>query len=50
LLSFSPPLIAEEEISEVAGTLRSDWITTGPKVKCFEQEFAAMVGAPGPWR
>jgi len=30
-LPFSPPLIGEEEISEVIDTLRSDWITTGPK-------------------
>src|SRR5439155_15730917 len=29
-LSFSPPLIGEEEIGEVVDTLRSDWITTGP--------------------
>lgn len=45
-LAFSPPLIGEEEIAEVVDTLRSDWITTGPKVKRFEQEFAAFVGAP----
>ena len=46
LLSFSPPLIGEEEISEVIDTLRSDWITTGPKTKLFERQFAAAVGAP----
>ncbi len=45
-LPFSPPLIGEEEISEVVDTLRSDWITTGPKVKRFEREFAEFVGAP----
>lgn len=45
-LPFSPPLIGEEEIAEVIDTLRSDWITTGPKVKRFEEEFAAAVGAP----
>jgi dTDP-4-amino-4,6-dideoxygalactose transaminase len=45
-LPFSPPLIGEEEIAEVVDTLRSDWITTGPKVKRFEQEFAAAVNAP----
>ena len=44
-LPFSPPLIGEEEIAEVVDTLRSDWITTGPKTKRFEQEFAAYVGA-----
>jgi dTDP-4-amino-4,6-dideoxygalactose transaminase len=46
-LLFSPPLIGEEEIAEVVATLRSDWITTGPKVARFEAEFAAAVSAPG---
>ena len=45
-LPFSPPLIGEEEINEVIDTLRSDWITTGPKVKRFEQDFAQFVQAP----
>src|SRR5206468_3094226 len=45
-LSFSPPLIGEEEIAGVVDTLRSDWITTGPKVGQFEEEFAAAVSAP----
>jgi dTDP-4-amino-4,6-dideoxygalactose transaminase len=44
-LPFSPPSIGEEEIAEVADTLRSDWITTGPKVKRLEAEFAELVGA-----
>jgi dTDP-4-amino-4,6-dideoxygalactose transaminase/lipopolysaccharide/colanic/teichoic acid biosynthesis glycosyltransferase len=43
---FSPPCISEEEIAEVVDTLRSDWITTGPKVKRFEEKFAAVVDAP----
>src|SRR5213595_4349410 len=46
-LSFSPPLIGEEEIAEVVDTLRSDWITTGPKAAQFEKEFAAYLDAPG---
>jgi dTDP-4-amino-4,6-dideoxygalactose transaminase len=46
-LSFSPPLIGAEEIDEVVDTLRSNWITTGPKTKRFETEFAAALGAPG---
>lgn len=46
-LPFSPPVIGEEEISEVIDTLRSDWITTGPKTKRFEAEFAQYLGAPG---
>src|SRR5262249_56416694 len=45
-LSFSPPSIGDEEIAEVVDTLRSDWITTGPKTKQFESEFAAAVDAP----
>jgi len=45
-LPFSPPLIGEEEIAEVIDTLRSDWISTGPKVRRFEEEFAAFIGAP----
>ena len=44
-LPFSPPLIGEEEIAEVVDTLKSDWITTGPKVNRFENEFTAFVGS-----
>jgi len=44
-LPFSPPTISEEEIAAVADTLRSDWITTGPKTKRFESEFAHYLGA-----
>ena len=39
-IPFSPPDISEEEIEEVADTLRSGWITTGPKTKRFEKEIA----------
>jgi hypothetical protein len=46
-LSFSPPVIDEEEVIEVVDTLRSDWLTTGPKTRRFEQEFAQYVGARG---
>ena len=46
-LPFSPPLIGEEEIREVVDTLRSDWITTGPKTRKFEEDFARFVHAPG---
>ncbi len=45
-LPFSPPQIGEAEIAEVVDTLKSGWITTGPKVKRFEEEFAEFVGAP----
>jgi dTDP-4-amino-4,6-dideoxygalactose transaminase len=44
-LPFSPPAIGSEEIAEVVDTLKSDWITTGPKTRRFESEFAQYVGA-----
>ena len=44
-LPFAAPSIGEEEIAEVLDTLRSGWLTSGPKVKRFEEEFAARVGA-----
>jgi dTDP-4-amino-4,6-dideoxygalactose transaminase len=44
-LQFSPPYISREEIDEVVDTLSSDWITTGPKTKRFETEFATFLGA-----
>ena len=36
-LGFSPPAVGEEEIAEVAETLRSGWITTGPRVARFDR-------------
>ncbi|WP_151671765.1 DegT/DnrJ/EryC1/StrS family aminotransferase [Nitrincola schmidtii] len=39
-LPFSRPEISEEEIAEVVDTLRSGWVTTGPKAKQFEQDFS----------
>lgn len=45
-IPFAPPLIEQDEIDEVIDTLRSDWITTGPKTRRFEEEFAERVGAP----
>jgi dTDP-4-amino-4,6-dideoxygalactose transaminase len=44
-LPFALPEIGEEEIESVCETLRSGWLTTGPKVKRFEKEFADFVGA-----
>lgn len=43
-LPFSLPDIGEEEIAEVVDTLRSGWVTTGPKTARFEREFAAFLG------
>lgn len=37
---FSPPDITEAEIAEVVDTLKSGWITTGPKTKLFEKQLA----------
>ena len=45
-LPFSTPTIDDAEINEVVDSLRSGWITTGPKVKRFEESFRAYVGAP----
>ncbi|HYX26255.1 MAG TPA: aminotransferase class I/II-fold pyridoxal phosphate-dependent enzyme [Thermoanaerobaculia bacterium] len=45
-LPFSRPTIRQVEIDEVVDTLRSGWITTGPKAERFEKDFAAYVGAP----
>jgi len=45
-LPFSTPTLDDEEINEVVDSLRSGWITTGPKVKRFEEAFRAYVGAP----
>lgn len=45
-LPFNRPDIGEAEIAEVVETLRSGWLTTGPKTRQFEAEFAAAVGAP----
>lgn len=39
-IAFSPPDITEEEIAEVVDTLKSGWITTGPKTKEFERRIA----------
>jgi len=45
-LSFSPPDIGEDEIQEVVAALRSGWLTTGPRVALFQEQFADFVGAP----
>lgn len=40
---FLRPELSEREIAEVVDTLRSGWLTTGPKVKIFEENFARAV-------
>jgi dTDP-4-amino-4,6-dideoxygalactose transaminase len=44
-LPFHRALIGEEEMEAVLDVLRSGWLTTGPRVKEFESQFAAYVGA-----
>lgn len=43
-LPFALPEIGQEEIDEVVDSLRSGWITTGPKAKQFESNFANFLG------
>jgi dTDP-4-amino-4,6-dideoxygalactose transaminase len=43
-LAFGSPAIGEAEIDEVVATLRSGWLTTGPRVARFEEMFARYVG------
>ncbi len=44
-LPFALPSLGEEEYEEVQDTLRSGWLTTGPKASKFEKEFASFVTA-----
>lgn len=44
-LPFHLPDIGEEEIAEVVDTLRAGWLTTGPKTRRFEEEFARYIGS-----
>jgi dTDP-4-amino-4,6-dideoxygalactose transaminase len=43
-LPFALPDIGEDEIAEVVDTLRSGWVTTGPRARRFEADFAAFLG------
>lgn len=43
-ISFSPPYVDENVINEVVDSLRSGWITTGPKVKSLEGEIMKLTG------
>ena len=44
-IPFSPPYIDEAVINEVVDSLRSGWITSGPKVKALEEEIKSFSGA-----
>ena len=43
-IPFALPEISNDEIAEVIDTLKSGWITTGPKVKLFESDFQKFKG------
>ena len=43
-IEFSPPDISDLEIEEVVDTLKSGWLTTGPKTKELERRIADYVG------
>ena len=45
-LPFSPPDVGAEEVDAVVQALRSDWLTTGPRVRQFEEDFREFTGAP----
>jgi dTDP-4-amino-4,6-dideoxygalactose transaminase len=45
-LPFSRPSVGDAEINEIADSIRSGWITTGPKVEKFTNMFADYVGGP----
>ena len=46
-LPFALPEIGDDDIAEVVDTLRSGWVTTGPKAKRFEADFKAWLGDAG---
>ncbi len=48
MLAFSRPSLGDEEIAEILHSMRSGWITTGPKCARFEQDVCEYVGADTP--
>ncbi len=44
-IPFYKPSVTEDELTEVVDTLRSGWLTMGPRTRQFEEEFAARVDA-----
>src|SRR6266567_1066486 len=44
-IPFHIPEIGDEEISEVVDTLKTGWLTTGPKTRRFEEDFAKFIGS-----
>jgi dTDP-4-amino-4,6-dideoxygalactose transaminase len=43
-LNFSPPVITDDEISEVVETLKGGWLSMGPRVFKFEDDFSEYIG------
>ena len=46
MLPFSPPNIDDDIIAEVVATLKSGWITTGPRMKALEKAVEEFTGMP----
>ncbi len=46
MIPFSPPRVDQKIIDEVVDTLKSGWLTTGPKTKKFEKQLATYCGNP----
>lgn len=44
VVNFAPPSIGQLEIDEVVATMRSGWLSTGPRVREFERAFAKYIG------
>ncbi|KAB7741930.1 UDP-4-amino-4,6-dideoxy-N-acetyl-beta-L-altrosamine transaminase [Nostocoides sp. F2B08] len=45
-IPYGRQIIEDDDVAAVIGVLRGDWLTTGPTVVTFEEEFAAFVEAP----
>jgi len=48
-IPFHAPDIGDDEISSIVETLRFGWLTTGPKVKRFEEDFSKYLGCSLPF-
>src|SRR5881392_3588339 len=45
IVQFAPPDIHDDDIEAVSAALRSGWITTGPRTRLFEEQFAKLMSA-----